>query len=90
MLWREKSLSSKIKDDDKIRRAAEQAVQRMREGFPQAKTEIDLDTLDIDDDAYVWITGDTSDMIDDVRAEACNYAGDFWEGEDIFIVPRMH
>ena len=90
MLWREKSLSSKIKDDDKIRRAAEQAVQRMREGFPQAKTEIDLDAVDVDDDAYVWITGDTSDMIDDVRAEACNYAGDFWEGEDIFIVPLMH
>jgi hypothetical protein len=59
VLWREKSLSSKIKDDDKIRRAAEQAVQRMREGFPQAKTEIDLDTLDVDDDAYAWITGDT-------------------------------
>jgi hypothetical protein len=26
VLWREKSLSSKIKDDDKIRRAAEQAT----------------------------------------------------------------
>ena len=86
MLWREKSLSSKIKDDDKIRRAAEQAVQRLREDFPQANTEIDLDAVDV----YVWITGDTSDRIDDVRAVACKYAGDFWEGEDIFIVPRMH
>jgi hypothetical protein len=29
-------------------------------------------------------------LIDDVRALACNYAGDFWEGEDIFIVPCLH
>jgi hypothetical protein len=55
VLWREKSLSAKIKEDDKIRRAAEQAVQRVREGFPQAKTEIDLDAVDVDDDAYVVV-----------------------------------
>jgi len=88
--WREKSLSSKIKDKDKIRHAAEQAVHRVREDYPQVKTEIELDTVDVGDDAYIWITGDTSDTIDDVRAIACNYAGNLWEGEDIFIVPRMH
>jgi hypothetical protein len=82
-------VSAKIKDEDKIRRAAEQVAQRVREDYPQVKTEIDLDTVEVGDDAYVWITVDTPDMIDDVRAAACNYAGDFWETEDIFIVPRM-
>jgi hypothetical protein len=82
-------VSAKIKDEDKIRRAAEQVAQRVREDYPQVKTEIDLDTVEVGDDAYVWITVDTPDMIDDVRAVACNYAGDFWEAEDIFIVPRM-
>jgi hypothetical protein len=64
-------------------------AQRVREAYPQVKTEVDLDMVEVGDDAYVWITVDTPDMIDDVRAVACNYAGDFWETEDIFIVPRM-
>lgn len=82
-------MSAKVKDENKIRRAAEQVAQRVREDYPQVKTEIDLDTVEVGDDAYVWITVDTPELIDDVRAAACNYAGDFWETEDIFIVPRM-
>jgi hypothetical protein len=82
-------VSAKVKDENKIRRAAEQVAQRVREDYPQVKTEIDLDTVEVGDDAYVWITVDTPELIDDVRAAACNYAGDFWETEDIFIVPRM-
>ena len=82
-------MSAKIKDEAKIRRAAEQVAQQVREDDPQVKTEVDLDTVDVGDDAYVWITVDTPDMIDDVRTAACNYAGDCWEAEDIFIVPRM-
>jgi len=62
----------------------------VREDSSQVKTEINLDTADLGDDADVWSTGDTSDMIDDVRAVACNYVGDLWEGEVIFSVPRMH
>jgi hypothetical protein len=88
-VWREKFVSAKIKDEAKIRRAAEQVAQQVREDDPQVKTEVDLDTVDVGDDAYVWITVDRPDMIDDVRTAACNYAGDFWEAEDIFIVPRM-
>jgi hypothetical protein len=87
--WREKFVSGKIKDEDKIRRAAEQVAQRVREDYPQVKTEIDLDTIEAGEGAYLWITIDTPDMIDDVRVAAWNYAGDFWEAEDIFIVPRM-
>jgi hypothetical protein len=86
---RKKSVSARGKKKDKICRAAEQVAQRVREDYPQVKTEIDLDTVEVEDDAYVWITVDTPDLIDDVRAVACNYAGDFWEAEDIFIVPRM-
>ena len=82
-------MSAKVKDENKIRRAAEQVAQRVREDYSQVKTEIDLDTVEVGDDAYVWITVDTPELIDDVRAAACNYAGDFWETEDIFIVPRM-
>jgi len=86
---RKKSVSAKGKNKYKIRRAAERVAQRVREDYPQVKTEIDLDTVEVGDDAYVWITVDTPDLIDDMRAVACNYAGDFWEAEDIFIVPRM-
>ena len=82
-------MSAKVKDENKIRRAAEQVTQRVREDYPRVKTEIDLDTVEVGDDAYVWITVDTPELIDDVRAAACNYAGDFWETEDTFIVPRM-
>jgi hypothetical protein len=89
LLWREKSLSSKIRDEDKIRRAAEQALQRVREDYPQATTEIDLDTIEAGEDAYLWIAVDTLYLIDGVRAVACNYVGNFWQAEDIFIVPRM-
>ena len=82
-------MSARGKKKDKIRRAAEQVAQRVREGYPQVKTEIDFDTIEAGEDAYLWITVDTPELIDDVRAAACNYAGDFWEAEDIFIVPRM-
>jgi hypothetical protein len=82
-------VSAKGKKKDKVRRAAEQVAQRVREDFPQVKTEIAFDTIEAGEDAYVWITVDTLELIDDVRAAACNYAGDFWETEDIFIVPRM-
>ena len=82
-------MSAKGKKKDKVRRAAEQVAQRVREDFPQVKTEIAFDTIEAGEDAYLWITVDTPELIDDVRAAACNYAGDFWEAEDIFIVPRM-
>jgi len=32
---------------------------------------------------------DMPDLIDDVRIVAWNYARDFWEAADIFIVPCM-
>jgi hypothetical protein len=82
-------IMNSLKDEDKVRRAAEQVAQRVRDDYPRVKTEIDLDTVEVGDDAYVWITVDAPDLIDDVRAAACNYAGDFWEADDIFIVPRM-
>jgi hypothetical protein len=64
-------------------------ARRVREDYPQVKTEIDFEKIGAGEDAYVWITVDTPDSIDDVRAAACNYARDFWEADDIFIVPRM-
>lgn len=82
-------MSAKVKPEDKIRRAAEHVAHLVRRDYPQVKTEIDLDTEEVGDDAYVWITVDTPDLIDEVRAAACNYATDFWEADDIFIVPRM-
>jgi hypothetical protein len=82
-------VSAKGKKKDKIRRAAERVAQRVREDLPQMKTEIDLAPVEVGDDAYVWITVDTPKMIDDVRAATRNSAGDFWETEDMFIVPRM-
>jgi hypothetical protein len=74
---------------DKIRRAAVQVAQRVREDYPQVRTESDFDAIEAREDAYLWITVDTPDVIDDARTAACNQAGDFWEAEDIFIVPRM-
>jgi hypothetical protein len=88
-VYGEKSVSARIKDEDKIRRAAEEVDRRVRENYPQVKTEIDFETIEAGEDAYVWITVDTPDSIDDVPSAACNYAGDFWEAEDIFIVPRL-
>ncbi|RPJ24201.1 MAG: hypothetical protein EHM35_16585 [Planctomycetaceae bacterium] len=82
-------MSADGKKKYKIRHAAQQVAQRVKEDYPQVKTEIDFETIEAGEDAYVWITVDTPDLIDDVRAAACNYAGDFWEAEDIFIVPRM-
>jgi hypothetical protein len=82
-------VSARGKKKDKIRRAAEQVAHRVRDDYPQVKTEIDFDTIEAGEDAYLWITVDTPDLIDDVRAVAGNYAGDFGEAEDIFIVPRM-
>ena len=46
-------MSAKIKEEDKIRRAAEQVAQRVREDYPQVKTEIDFDTIEVGDDAYL-------------------------------------
>jgi len=68
---------------------AEQGAQRVREDYPQVKTEIEFDTIEAGEDAYLWITVDTSDMIDHMRAAACNHAEAFREAEAIFIVPRM-
>lgn len=69
-------------------------ARRIQADYPQVKTEIDLETIDLEtvergDDAYVWITVDTLDLLEEVQPAACNYAGDFWESEEIFIVPRM-
>jgi len=82
-------MSAKVKPKAEIRRAAEKVAYMVRADYPQVKTEIDLEPVERGEDAYVWITVDTVDMIDEVRAAACNYAGDFWETEEIFIVPRM-
>jgi hypothetical protein len=82
-------MSEKVKREHEIWEAAEIIAQRVKKDYPQVKTEIDLDTIERGEDAYVWITVATPDLLDEVRAAACNYAGDFWETEDIFIVPRM-
>lgn len=82
-------MSAKIKREDEIRRAAEKVAQLVQADYPDVKTEIDLEPVERGDDAYVWITVSTPHLIDEVRAAACNYAGDFWETKDIFIVPRM-
>jgi hypothetical protein len=81
-------VSAKVKREAEIRWAAEKVAHMIQVDYPQVKTEIDLEPVERGEDAYVWITVDTIDMIDEVRAAACNYAGDFWE-EEIFIVPRM-
>jgi hypothetical protein len=82
-------VSANGKKKDKMRRAAEPVAQRVRQDYPQVKTEIDFEPIEAGEDAYLWITVDTPDLIDDVRAVACNYAGAFREAEDVFVVPRM-
>ena len=82
-------MSAKAKQEDDIRRAAEDVARRIKADYPQVKTEIDLETVERGDDAYVWITVDTLDLLEEVQPAACNYAGDFWESEEIFVVPRM-
>jgi hypothetical protein len=84
-----KSVSANGKRNDKIWRAGELVTRRPGEDYLQVKTEIDLETVEVGDDAYVWLTVDSPDLIDKVRAAASNYAEDFWEAEEIFIVPRM-
>jgi hypothetical protein len=87
--WRKTFVSAKIKPEDEIRRAAANVVHLVQGHYPQVKAEVDLETVEIGEDAYVWITLNTPDLLDEVRTVACNFAADFWESEDIFIVPRM-
>ena len=82
-------MSAKGKRKADIRRAGEHIARSVQADYPQVKTEIDFETVERDEDAYLWITVDKLDLLDEVCAAACNYAGDFWEAEDIFIVPRM-
>jgi hypothetical protein len=82
-------MSAKIKREDEIRRAAENVAHLIKGDYPQVKTEIDLETVGIGEDTYVWIRLNTPDLLDEVRVAACNYATDFREAEDVSIVPRM-
>jgi len=86
---RKKYVSVKTKREDEVRRAVANVAQLIQRDYPQVKTEIDLETVEVGEDAYVWIMLDTPDLLDEVRVTACNYATDFWEAKDIFIVPRM-
>jgi hypothetical protein len=82
-------VSAKTKREDEIRQVAAKVAQFIERDYPQVKTEIDLETVELGEDAYVWIMLDTPELLDEVRVTACNYATDLWEVENIFIVPRM-
>jgi len=81
-------VSAKPKRKADIRRAAQHIARSVQADYPQVKTEIDFETVERGEDAYVWITVNNIKLLDKVRAAACNYAGDYWDAE-IFIVPRM-
>jgi hypothetical protein len=86
---RKKFVSAKTKREDEIRRAAANVALLIQGDYPQVKAEVDLETAEVGEDAYVWIMLDTPELLDEVRVTACNYATDLWEAENIFIVPRM-
>jgi hypothetical protein len=82
-------VSAKSKREDEIRWAAANVALMVKVDYPQLTAEIDLETVEIGEDAYGWIRLNTPDLLDEVRVAACDYATDVWEAEDIFIVPRM-